>query len=402
MQITVYARVENADKVILNDKITLKSSWLKSNQLEKDFSDLIAYPPFINSHDHLISNWYPKAGDGKPYDNVSKWVVEMRNTPPFLERNKVWINDGSFDLTKGNAKLITELGIYKNLFSGCVVVQDHISKQKDEYYKDNPITIIKDYSQCHSLEMGNWWGGDDPITEWQKTQGKMPFIVHLGEGTDQAAKRCFPTLEKMNLLQPNTMIIHGIALSHAELKKCAKNGTTICWCPESNFFLIGQTLDIKSCMEFGVNVVLGTDSTMSGGINLLSEIKYAHSKFPEFPLKEIFRMITANAAKALFLPKTYAELPHETANLLLLRKNNSDVFENIVQTNMGEIAFMMYEGKPIYGDLEFLKFFEVNEDDYYIFQSNSTDKFVLGHPEIINKQIDDILGYHKDFPYLPF
>jgi hypothetical protein len=350
----------------------------------------------------LISNWYPKAGDGKPYKNVSKWVVEMRSTPTFRERNKVWINDGSFDLTQGNATLITKLGIYKNLFSGCVVVQDHISKQKDEYYTNNPITVLKEYTQCHSLEMGNWWGGDDAITEWKKTQGKMPFIVHLGEGTDEAAKSCFPTLEKMNLLQPNTMIIHGIALSREELKKCAENGTTICWCPESNFFLIGQTLDIESCIELGVNVVLGTDSTMSGGINLLSEIKYAHSKFPDFPLKEIFRMITSNATRALFLPENYAQLSQETHNLLLLRKKHSDVFQNIVHTEIGDIALLLHEGNPIYGDLEFLEFFEIVEDDYFIFQINGADKFVLGHPEKITKQIDEILGYHKDFPYLPF
>lgn len=402
MQIKVNARVESADNVITNDKITLKSSLIKTSSEEFDCSNLIAYPPFINCHDHLISNWYPKAGDGKPYSNVSKWVVEMRDTPTFLERNKVWINDGSFDLTQGNAPLITKLGIYKNLFSGCVVVQDHISRQKAEYYQNNPITILKDYGQCHSLEMGNWWGGDDAVTEWQKTEGKLPFIVHLGEGTDKAAKRCFPALEKLNLLQPNTMIIHGIALSREELKKCAEHGTTICWCPESNFFLIGQTLDINTCMEFGVNVVLGTDSTMSGGINLLSEIKYANHKFPDFPMKEIFRMITANAARALFLPKTYAELLSETSNILLLRKNNDDVFDNIVHTDISDVAFLMYKEIPIYGDLEFLGHFEVEKGNYSYFETDGIEKFVMGHPDKINKSIDEILGYHKDFPYLPF
>ncbi|HPR18357.1 MAG TPA: amidohydrolase family protein, partial [Candidatus Cloacimonadota bacterium] len=333
MQIKVRSRVRNADEIVSNDVIRLQSSFLKKAGQTLDRSDLIAYPPFINCHDHLISDWYPKAGDGKPYQNVSKWVIEMRSTPSFLERNRIWLNDGKFDLTKGNAPLIVRLGMYKNLFSGCVVVQDHISKQKDDYYQNNPITILKDYTQCHSLEMGNWWGGDDPVSEWKKTDGRMPFIIHLGEGTDDSARKCFPLLEQMDLLKPNTMIIHGIALSRAELKKCAEHDTTICWCPESNFFLIGQTLDIESCLEFGVNVVIGTDSTMSGGINLLSEIQTVHHKFPHFPLKDIFRMITANAAKALFLPDSYAELRSETENLLLLRHNHDDVFENILQTS---------------------------------------------------------------------
>ncbi len=402
MKIRVRARVKNADQIIQSDILELTSSFLKDNQPELDCTDLIAYPPFINCHDHLISNWYPKAGDGKPYSNVSKWVDEMRFTPPFLERNKVWINDGSFDLTKGNAPSIVELGIYKNLFSGCVVVQDHISNQKDEYYKNHPITILKNYTQCHSLEMGNWWGGDDAFTEWRKTEGKMPFIVHLGEGTDEAARSCFPKLEKMDLLQPNTMLIHGIALSRDELKKCADHGTTICWCPQSNFFLIGQTLDIKSCMELGVNVVLGTDSTMSGGINLLSEIKYAHHKFPDFPMKEIFRMITANATKALFLQQSYAQLDQDTSNLLLLRQNDPDVFDNILKTEIKDIALLVHQEKPIYGDADFLKMFEVNRAEYSFFNIGDQEKFVIGHPEKLNWKIDDLLGYHKDFPYLPF
>jgi hypothetical protein len=31
--------------------------------------DGIAYVPLINSHDHLVGNWVPKAGDKRPYLN---------------------------------------------------------------------------------------------------------------------------------------------------------------------------------------------------------------------------------------------------------------------------------------------------------------------------------------------
>jgi hypothetical protein len=401
MKIKSYARVESADDVFYGDTIQLHSPFLKSN-VELDRSDLVAYTPFINCHDHLISNWYPKAGSGIPYKNVSLWIEEMRSTPTFLERNKIWINDGSFDLTLGNAPLIIDLGIYKNLFSGCVIVQDHISRQKKEYYRNRPIIVLEDYAQCHSLELGNWWGGDDAITEWGKTKGKKPFIVHLGEGTDKQAKMCFPKLMEMNLLQPNTMIIHGIALSRNELKLCAENGVTICWCPDSNFFLIGQTLDIESCMEFGVNVVIGTDSTMSGGINLLSEIKYLHQKFPDFPIKEVYRMITANATKALFIPDQYSELKQNTDKVILLNQKCSDPFDNILQSDIADIAFLMHLGKPLYGDREFLDFFELDLDEYSFFAVNEKQKFVIGQPQKLNSKIDEILGYHKDLPYLPF
>jgi 5-methylthioadenosine/S-adenosylhomocysteine deaminase len=402
MRFKVSSCVYNAEKVEKNALVSLKSDLVKAKNKIIDCSDLVAYPPFINSHDHLISNWYPKAGDGTPYKNVSLWVDKMRFTPSFLERNKVWINDGSFDLTIGNATLIIKLGIYKNLFSGCVVVQDHITNQKPEYYKNNPILVLQDYTQCHSLEMGNWWGGDDAVTEWKKAEMKKPFVVHLGEGTDEDARSCFPKLINMGLLQPNTLMVHGIALNEEQLKKCAENGTTICWCPESNFFLIGQTLDIESCLKYGVNVVIGTDSTMSGGVNLLSEIKYTKNRFPDFPMKEIFKMITANAAKALYLPDSYGKLQETNTNLMLMRKQHDDEFENILLSESEDISLLIHQGIPIYGDAHFLDEFDLNKDDYYEFDTKNSKKFVQGHPEKITQKIDDILGYHKDFPYLPF
>ncbi|MDO9577726.1 MAG: amidohydrolase family protein [Candidatus Cloacimonadales bacterium] len=402
MRFKVSSCVYNAEKVVKQTDVNLKSDLENGSDKVIDCSEFVAYPPFINCHDHLISNWYPKAGDGKPYKNVSLWVDKMRFTPTFLERNKVWINDGSFDLTQGNAPLIIKLGIYKNLFSGCIVVQDHINNQKPEYYEDNPILVLQEYTQCHSLDMGNWWGGDDAVTEWKKAGMKKPFIVHLGEGTDDDARSCFPKLIKMGLLQSNTLMVHGIALNKEQLKKCAESGTMICWCPESNFFLIGQTLDIQSCLEFGVNVVIGTDSTMSGGINLQSEIKYAKHKIPDFPMKEIFKMITSNAAKALFLPESYGILQETNTNLMLLDKNHADEFENILHTETENIGLLVHQGIPIFGDAGFFQEFKLDVADYFLFDINGRQKFVIGHPEKVTSSIDEILGYHKDFPFLPF
>jgi len=401
MEIKVRACVHNADKITKNATFKLNSSLLKDKDKVWNCSDTIAYPPFINSHDHLISNWYPKAAFHS-YTNVNEWVEEMKSSDSFLERNKVWINDGKFNLTHGTAPLIVSLGMYKNLFSGCAVVQDHIPNQKKEYYNNNPINVIKNYTQCHSLSMGNWWGGKTAEEEYRNAEGKMPFIIHIGEGIDEVAKKCFPRLEELNMLQPNTLIIHGISLTRKQIKKCAESGTSICWCPESNLFLIGKTLDIDSCLEFGVNVVLGTDSTMSGSRNILYEIKFAKKNFPHIPMKEIFRMISTNARKALFLQDSYGILENETSNLLLLRMKDLDPFENILITLMDDIELFVHHGIPVYGNLKFLADFDIDRKQYHFFNLYGHKKFVKGHPELINAKIDSILGYHKDFPFLPF
>ena len=399
MILKVDSCVCNPDEIIKNVNIRINSSLLKNDDVKFDCSNTIAYPPFINNHDHLISNWYPKASFGRTYPNVNIWIEDLKNTDTFLERNKVWINDNTFNLTEKDANQIVLLGIYKNLFSGCAVVQDHIPKQKHSYYNNNPINVLENYTQYHSLSLGNWWGGDSAEEEFEKTKGSIPFIIHLGEGIDEHAKKCFPKLKELELLKSNTLLIHGIALIKEQIKECAEAETSICWCPNSNYFLIGKTLDIDSCLKYGVNVVLGTDSTMSGSINLLEELKFAHQKFPYISMQQIFKMITTNAAKALKLPKGYGTISKNTSDLLLIKKHDEDPFRNLLKTEMEDIELLIHQGTPIYGDVKFFNEFNINKEEYYFF---GDDRFVIGHPEKITDSINKKLGYKKDFPFLPF
>ncbi|MEA1971879.1 MAG: hypothetical protein U9N34_01075, partial [Candidatus Cloacimonadota bacterium] len=83
-----------------------------------EIENSIAYLPLINSHDHLIGNWYPPIGDNRPYKNTSDWVSDMRNAKPFKERSRFWKQDPNFDLMKKGSFELSTLGGYKNIFSG--------------------------------------------------------------------------------------------------------------------------------------------------------------------------------------------------------------------------------------------------------------------------------------------
>ncbi|NQT65606.1 MAG: hypothetical protein HQ554_05465, partial [FCB group bacterium] len=138
---------------------------------------------------------------------------------------------------------------------------------------------------------------------------------------------------------------------------------------------------------------------MSGSINLLEELKFAHQKFPHIPMQQIFKMITTNAGKALMLTEEYGTISNNTSNLLLIKKHDSDPFRNLLQVQMEDIELLIHHGTPISGDVKFLNEFIVNKDDYYFYGNN---RFVLGHPEKITNSINTKLGYKKDFPFLPF
>jgi len=278
MKFIVDTALLDADTIRNRAVIELRSRLLNDVNSTVLLKDCHALRPFINSHDHLIGNWYPPAIE-HTFKNANIWVKEMRDTAPVKERDQVFRNTLPMDFMKGKGKLLSLLGGYKNLFSGVSIVQDHAPQQKKSYYEMFPIEIIHNYRQCHSISLGNFWGGEDPVEEWKATGGTEPFIVHIGEGTDRESSSEFSKLKELGLLQPNTLIIHGISLTREEIRDCAEAGVSICWALTSNLQLIGETIDINTCLSEGVNVVIGTDSTLSGSINLLQEIQSVHNRF---------------------------------------------------------------------------------------------------------------------------
>ncbi len=393
-----------AGKTIFNPESVLKAEVTMTSASDRIFvlPDKFAYPPLLNSHDHLIGNWVPRAANKRPYINSHIWVEDMKYTPPFLERNKVWINDGSFSLMKGNAPLIVKLGIFKNVFSGVSTVFDHCPNQVDEYYNLYPINVLKDYRQVHSITLDNWWGGLTPREEMEASKGEMPFVIHIGEGLDEQTRNEFNVLCHNDLLHQNSLLIHCVSFTKEEIKKVADAGASICWCPGSNYFLLDQTLNIEACLKHDVNMVIGTDSTMSGSPNLFAEMKEARDHLPELEAKKIYEMVSTNAAKAMYLKHDEGQLNETTDEILLLDARMDDPFENIIQADMSMISLFVYRGKPLYGDYEFLKEFDVNISEYETFSIDGRKKFVFGCPQEILAKINSYLNYNKDFPYLPF
>jgi len=402
MKFIVDTALLDADTIRNRAVIELRSRLLNDVNSTVLLKDCHALRPFINSHDHLIGNWYPPAIE-HTFKNANIWVKEMRDTAPVKERDQVFRNTLPMDFMKGKGKLLSLLGGYKNLFSGVSIVQDHAPQQKKSYYEMFPIEIIHNYRQCHSISLGNFWGGEDPVEEWKATGGTEPFIVHIGEGTDRESSSEFSKLKELGLLQPNTLIIHGISLTREEIRDCAEAGVSICWALTSNLQLIGETIDINTCLSEGVNVVIGTDSTLSGSINLLQEIQSVHNRFTLIPIQTIYRMISENAVRALQLPQKNSKLTEKSNDsLLLLRAHKKDPFENLMTVTNDDVLLLVHKGIPLYGLRDLLAHFDIYDEDYYFYSKDGIKRFVIGHPEKIIEEIENILGYSKRLPYLPF
>ena len=397
--------------VVKNDKeITREDIYLADGKFADkyktdniiSFQDAVAYPSFINVHDHLIGNWLPLAGPNRPYPNSNIWVEDMKNSFSFKERDKYWTNDGSFNLLKGNGLEMAMLGVYKNIFSGITIVQDHIPKQDDRYYESFPIEVIRNYRQAHSITLDNWWGGNSLEKEFSLCNGHTPFIIHLAEGTDKISKSEFAKLKSIISLKNNILLVHCVALDRDDFQEIKRNDVNIAWCPESNFYLLNKTLDIYTVIDLQINVSIGTDSTMSGSINLFSELRFIKHRFPDISPKIIFRMITSNPAKALKLKDYSGKIEiGKQADLLITSIKNNNPYENILGLYSSDIQLMLYQGKPILGLKKYLCHFNIIPDEYYFYTKNGKEYFVIGHPERILAHIEQCLGYKKKFAFLP-
>ncbi|MBC8313818.1 MAG: amidohydrolase family protein [Candidatus Cloacimonetes bacterium] len=375
----------------------------KSNdKINIDCNELIAYPSLINCHDHLVGNWLPKTAKNRPYKNTSVWVEDMKTSGSVIERNKFWTGNLS-NLMENDGICMAMLGIYKNIFSGVTIVQDHIPVQNDEYYQSFPIEVISQYRQGHSITLGNWWGGMSLEDEMAETHNKIPFVIHLAEGIDDSAKSEFVALERMNLLRQNSLLVHCTAFTKSELKKIKDVDANIAWCPNSNIFLLDTTLDIDTILDLDINISLGTDSTLSGSINLLKELLFTKKLFSQLTPQLLFKMVTENPAKALKLKNYNGKIEiGKDANLLLTKKVTENPYENLLNIESKDIMLLLYRGIPIYGCVDFLKYFSWEAKNYFMFETDEEKMFVIGHPEEILMKIYKALGTQKHFDYIPF
>lgn len=369
----------------------------KSSQNDFTIGDgYFLFPALINIHDHLFGTYYPKIGNG-PYICWLPWDYDLKSSPIYEERNK------------NSAYEIYLLGSYKNLISGVTTVQDHIPhKVNDPFIEKLPIRVIKDYSLSHEVSVYDLKWGDGIDVEYKKAvENDIPYITHVEEGFDVESLKGIEILEEHGALSEYTILIHGIGFNENDIKLVAKRKANFVWCPGSNMFMFNRTAKIKDILKEGINVSIGTDSPSSGEINILEEIRFAKKVYyemygEELDDKEVVRMITVNPAKALRIQKDLGSIEvGKKADLLLISKTDDNPYSSLVNAKLSDIALVMMEGKPIYGDENFAQLFNALEVDHERITVDSKNKLIVGSPTKLMNDIWKNIGYKKKLPFLP-
>jgi cytosine/adenosine deaminase-related metal-dependent hydrolase len=247
-----------------------------------DLTNHLILPGLINSHDHLEFGLFPRLGK-KKYPDARSWASDIHRPEETPIRELLQIPKATRLLWGG----------LKNLLAGVTTVCHHGPFDEQVFGEHSPVRVVRHYGWSHSFDFST-----DIREDFALTPLNAPFMLHLAEGVTDASREELCRLDGLGLLNAQTVLIHGVGLEGEDWNLVRSRGASLVWCPSSNLFTLGKTLDL-AVVRSGIRVALGNDSPLTASGNLLDEIACALQLglLPE----EIYTLVTEAAAKVLQL-----------------------------------------------------------------------------------------------------
>jgi cytosine/adenosine deaminase-related metal-dependent hydrolase len=182
------------------------------------------------------------------------------------------------------------------------------------------------------------------------------FYLHLAEGQrDDAVSRAeFDRLVALDGLTAATIIIHGSALTRAQLENIKDAGAKLVWSPQSNLRLYGETTRAADALTLRVPMALGADWLPSGSLSLMAELKVARRVLADqgYPVgaRQLVEMVTSTAATIAGLGEHLGAIqPGRPADLLVVERHHEDPYHNVVEAEPGWVELVVVNGTASYG-----------------------------------------------------
>jgi len=146
--------------------------------------------------------------------------------------------------------------------------------------------------------------------------------THLceSEAEIQRALELFPTCEtytdiyeKAGILTNKTIMAHCVHMKESEIQTLERNSTGVAHCPTSNMCLVSGLCPVRTIMDAGVNVGLGTDVSGGYSSSILEAMRHAiltsktirmtNPDYVALTYKDVFHLATLGGAAALAMDK---------------------------------------------------------------------------------------------------
>ncbi len=303
-------------------------------------------PGLINGHDHLELNHYGPLKRRARYENASAWIDDLR---PALDDDPAIVRNRAHPLS---ARVF--IGGLKNLLAGVTTVAHHNPLYR-ECRRHVPVRVVEPFGWAHSFALerqrvgANGELGGDVRARCRETPPEIPFVVHAAEGVDEAAAAELDRLAASGCLRPNTVLVHGVALTPDRWAAIAASGASLVWCPASNDFLFGRTAPVRECLDReparARQIALGTDSRITGARDLLDEMRLAVAS--GVTAAEVLRMVTESAARIFRLRSGGAIVRGAPADLIVLPPLAPTAADALLRASRADLALVVVGGKPL-------------------------------------------------------
>ena len=357
----VVAGEQVAESIRFSSRVLSLGERPKHGDTVLDVQGGFVLPGLVNAHDHLELNHYGRLKGRDRYENASDWIADMRSR---LSDNPA--------IRQGRAHPLIErlfIGALKNLLAGVTTVAHH-NPFYAELRRTMPIRVVRRYGWAHSFLLeaqpagARGEPGGDVAVRWRATPPDAPFLLHLAEGVDDEARGELPRLEALGCLKPNTVIVHGVAIDQDGWARVARAGGGLVWCPASNAFLFGQTALVRELIEGGdearVIVALGTDSRVTGSLDLLDELRAAREA-TAVPTDVLLGMVTSAAGTLLRQPRAGRLTVGGPADLVVIPPLAENPGAALLEARRRLVRLVVVEGRPLVGDPDFAAVFQARK-----------------------------------------
>lgn len=355
------------------------------------FENEVVMPGFVNLHAHIeYSVMQGKCRGGSFLSWIQDLIKEARgmNESDWLESSRygarLMIESGvtclgDISKTDTSFQAIYESGLRAVVFLEVIGLDE---MEADRIIDDLRLRLLK-VKDRGSERVGLGLSPHAPYTvskrlfeEVARTahQRKLPIMVHLSETADEEAfvregKGLFADifkkaagwgdvswnglglsaamyLDTCGILAEKTIATHAVHLSKEDIRLLRARNVSVAHCPRSNAFLGVGRAPVKTFLDEGVLVGLGTDSLASNDqIDFFDEMRALD---PSIPLDLRIRMATINGARALGLGDKIGSIEvGKYADLIAVTVLSDDPYDVCLATK-DDICLVMVEGSVLH------------------------------------------------------
>jgi cytosine/adenosine deaminase-related metal-dependent hydrolase/ubiquinone/menaquinone biosynthesis C-methylase UbiE len=293
-----------------------------------DLSGYVILPGLINAHDHLEFGLFPRIGRGN-YANAEQWAEDIhREDAAMIALHRSIPRD-----------VRIAWGAIRNLLAGVTTVCHHNPLTPAMLDPDFPVCALQNFEWAHSLAVDG-----DVRTKFKTSTADQPFIIHAGEGIDEASAQEFARLLEQRAIQRRTVLIHGLAIPPDSIAKINKRGAAVVICPSSNEFLFGCVPALELLLSIA-KLALGSDSPLTATGDLLDELRFA---FDRVGLREdeLYRMVTSAPAQILRLKRGEGGLvPGSTADFIATQDRGISPAATLAKMSSQDVELVVRAGR---------------------------------------------------------